>query len=33
MQILIGLQSEEKNVTDKNQFFKKEVSYMETDFV
>ena len=26
-------QSEEKNVTDKNQFLKKKVSYMETDFV
>ena len=29
----MGQQSEEKNVTDKNQFLKKKVSYMETDIV
>ena len=29
----MGQQSEEKNVTDKNKFPKRKVSYMETDFV
>ena len=31
--ILMGQLSEEKNVTDKNQFLKKKASYVETDFV
>ena len=29
----MGQQSKEKNVTDKNYFLKKKVSYVETDFV